>query len=73
VTAEMYELITGLNQDGVTVIMISHDIEEAVRRASHILHIGGEIFFGTKEEYLDSGFGKSFLVSQNNREEKDVQ
>lgn len=73
VTAEMYELISGLNQDGVTVIMISHDIEEAVRRASHILHIGREIFFGTKEEYLDSGFGKSFLVSQDNREEKDVQ
>ena len=73
VTAEMYELITGLNQDGVTVIMISHDIEEAVRRASHILHIGREIFFGTKEEYLDSGFGKSFLVSQDNREEKDIQ
>ena len=73
VTAEMYELISGLNQDGVTVIMISHDIEVAVRRASHILHIGREIFFGTKEEYLDSGFGKSFLVSQDNREEKDVQ
>ena len=73
VTAEMYELISGLNQDGVTVIMISHDIEEAVRRASHILHIGREIFFGTKEEYLDSGFGKSFLVSQDNREEKDIQ
>ena len=73
VTAEMYELISGLNQDGVTVIMISHDIEEAVRRASHILHLGREIFFGTKEEYLDSGFGKSFLVSQDNREEKDVQ
>ena len=52
VTAEMYELIAGLNrEDGVTVIMISHDIDKALRYASHILHIGGECFFGTRDEY----------------------
>ena len=52
VTAEMYELIAGLNRDdGVTVIMISHDIDKALRYASHILHIGGECFFGTRDEY----------------------
>ena len=38
VTLEMYELIRRLNQDGITIIMISHDIEAAVRYASHILH-----------------------------------
>ena len=51
VTAEMYELIARLNREGITIIMISHDIEASVRYASHILHIGKEIFFGTKEEY----------------------
>ncbi len=41
VTAEMYELIETLNrEDGITVIMISHDISAALRYASHILHIG---------------------------------
>ena len=45
VTAEMYELIAGLNREGVTVIMISHDITAAVQSASHILHVGHEIFF----------------------------
>ena len=54
VTAEMYELIESLNKEGVTVIMISHDIDKALLYASHILHIGHEIFFGTKQAFLDS-------------------
>ncbi|WP_407386104.1 metal ABC transporter ATP-binding protein [Ruminococcus sp.] len=54
VTAEMYELIESLNKhDGVTVIMISHDIANSLPYASHILHIGSDIFFGTRQEYLD--------------------
>lgn len=41
VTAEMYQLIQDLNKkDEITIIMISHDIEAAVRYATHILHIG---------------------------------
>ena len=53
VTAEMYELISDLNhKDGVTIIMISHDISVAMQEASHILHIGEKIFFGRREDYL---------------------
>ena len=55
VTANMYALIESLNKQGITIIMISHDISAAVKYASHILQIGDEIFFGTKEEYLKSG------------------
>ena len=52
VTADMYALIDSLNKnDGVTIIMISHDIDKAVKYASHILHIGTDNFFGTREEY----------------------
>ena len=52
VTADMYSLIDSLNKnDGVTVIMISHDIDKALKYASHILHIGTDIFFGTRAEY----------------------
>ena len=61
VTAEMYSLIGKLNEEGLTVIMISHDIEAAVRYATHILHIGSTVFFGTKEEYLQSDIGRFFL------------
>lgn len=52
VTSEMYHLIEKLNDDGITIIMISHDIESAKKYATHVLHIGDSIFFGTKEEYL---------------------
>lgn len=65
VTAEMYTLIEKLNrEDGITVIMISHDVAAAVRYASHILHIGDTVFFGTKEAYLHSPQGRLFDVKK---------
>ena len=56
----MYDLIKELNDDGITIIMVSHDISASVRYASHILHIGDTVFFGTKEVYLKSDMGKIF-------------
>lgn len=61
VTAEMYELISELNKEGITIIMISHDIDVAISEASHILHICDKPFFGTKEEYLKSELGSKFI------------
>jgi zinc transport system ATP-binding protein len=69
VTAEMYGLIESLNKDGVTVIMISHDIAAAVRYADHILHIGSRVFFGTKDEYRESDAGRYFLMQQEGGED----
>ena len=64
-TAEMYALIEKLNrEDGITVIMISHDIAAAVQYASHILHIGDAVFFGTKTEYLQSPQGRLFAAEK---------
>lgn len=68
VTNEMYELIHDLNLDGITIIMISHDIGAAVKYADHILHIGDSVFFGTKEEYLESNVGKIFLDEEKGGE-----
>ena len=65
VTQEMYDLIDKLNSEGITIIMISHDLAAAVRYASHILHIGSDVFFGTKEDYLKSESGKIFLMQQS--------
>ena len=64
VTSEMYELIRRLNREGVTIIMVSHDIAAAVRYASHILHVGSEIFFGTVDEYKASALSKRFLAQE---------
>ena len=67
VTAEMYDLIESLNKkDGITIIMISHDIGAAVRYADHILHIGQDLFFGTKDEYLQSDSAQAFLKGGEN-------
>ncbi len=54
VTAEMYDAIRSLNREkGVTVIMVSHDIHNALHCGNKMLHMSkGEYFFGTKEEYL---------------------
>ena len=37
---ELYEQIASLNKSGITVIMVSHDVQAAVKYASHILQIG---------------------------------
>jgi len=64
VTVEMYELIRALNKEGITIMMISHDIGAALEYASHILHIGENFFFGKKEDYLNSSAGKQFMMQQ---------
>lgn len=61
--AEMYFLIEKLNsEDGITVIMISHDIVSCLAYASHILHIGSRkpLFFGTKVDYVGSDIGNVY-------------
>ena len=64
VTQDLYQLIQKLNEEGLTIIMVSHDISAAVKYASHILHVGHHIFYGTKEEYLSSTAGKAFLLQE---------
>lgn len=55
VTKNLYKLITEINKEGITVIMVSHDIHAAIEFASHILHIGNKpLFFGTKDDYKKS-------------------
>lgn len=51
-TSQMYDLINRLNENGTTVIMISHDIDAALKYASHILHMSKPFFFGTREDYI---------------------
>ena len=50
-TAELYELIKTINEEGITIIMISHD-KDAIQYCSHVLHMGKDVFFGTRDEYL---------------------
>ncbi len=62
-TGEMYNLIKLINLcDDITVIMVSHDLHEAVRYATHILHLGRrQLFFGTSAAYRESSLARRFL------------
>lgn len=70
VTQELYHFIADINKsDGLTVIMVSHDIASAVKYASHILHLKTkQMFFGKTEDYAKSNIGRYFIGV----EEKDI-
>ena len=49
---EMYAIIKKLNDSGLAVIMISHDVTRAIYDAKHILCLSNNgFFFGEKQEY----------------------
>jgi zinc transport system ATP-binding protein len=63
VTAEMYRLLAEINRDlGITLIMVSHDIEGAALSAGKVLHLHQrQLFFGTAAAYRESEPGRRFL------------
>ena len=59
---ELYSLLDTLNRQGITVIMISHDISSAVKHADKILHMRtSQVFWGKTEDYIKSEIG-SFMI-----------
>lgn len=65
--ADLYQLIQQVNREGVTVVMISHDLDAALECASHVLHLGKQVFFGTRQEYLASGMAQNFADRKEGR------
>lgn len=62
-TSDFYSLLSDLNHEGVTVIMVSHDVTGAIRLSSHILYLGKDSsFFGTTHQYLHSDIGKGLML-----------
>lgn len=63
ITQEMYQVIESINKDGITIIMVSHDIRGIMKYASHILHLKEDsYFFGTVEEYRSTELCKKFIM-----------
>ena len=58
VTDELYSIIRKLNkEDGIAVIMVSHDVHRSVQNATHILHMNkSPLFFGTAKDYEQSEY-----------------
>lgn len=58
--ADMYRILAELHQTGVTILMITHDVLAALPYATHILHLGNDVFWGTQDEYRRSyGYEKN--------------
>lgn len=60
---DFYECVEELYEnEHVTVIMVTHDIENALDYATHILHMKKDsVFFGTVDEYKKSNVSNMFL------------
>ena len=60
-----------LSLDGMTYIAHTPQAPFAValRRASHILHIGHSVFFGPRDEYVKSAVGRLFLSEERGGEQ----
>ena len=65
VTYELYSLLQEINRAGITIVMVSHDIQAAISYSDHILHLAtAQLFFGTTLEYKNSEIGQHFLEGQ---------
>lgn len=62
---EFYNIINDLNiKENMTIIMVSHDLDIALKYATHILYIGEEKFYGTKESYLNNRSSFNFNITK---------
>lgn len=60
---ELYNLIGELNQsDKITIIMVSHDIQNLLRNTKHVLHLNeSSAYYGSVNDYLKSEIGSKFI------------
>ena len=67
VTREMYDIIAHYHREhGLTVVMISHDMEAALDNATRILHLSHHgSFLGTPEAYRQSEYARGFVGGEN--------
>jgi zinc transport system ATP-binding protein len=63
VTRELYDQVRSINRStGMTIVMASHDVANAVGQASHILHLQKiQMFYGETEEYVNSEAGALYV------------
>ena len=59
--SDLYKNIKQINDNGITIIMISHDITSSIEHATHILQLGKQtsLFYGPASEFLKSKYGKA--------------
>jgi len=68
--ANLYRTLDNLRREkGMTVIMVSHQVDSAIELATKVLHMGTKmLFFGSKERYLESDISKGFVGRREGNE-----
>ena len=51
--SEMYDIINHLNTHGITIIMVSHDVDHVLSYASKVLYIDNHPFYGSTKEFIN--------------------
>lgn len=61
-TQDLYDIVRELNEkNGMTIIMISHDISAALKNAKHILYVGKPCYYAAVDEFEHSDFCKNAI------------
>lgn len=65
-SAELYDALRQLNrEDGMTIVVVSHDIHNTIVQSSRILHLGRQgYFFGTPAQYMVSEESRLFFPNE---------
>jgi zinc transport system ATP-binding protein len=71
-TLEFYDVLRRVHQEhNMAIVMVSHDINSAVKEAKHVLHLDrNAYFYGTREQYEESSIYQTFHPQGNDKEEK---
>jgi zinc transport system ATP-binding protein len=72
ITSELYQLLRKINNEiGITIIMVSHDLD-AAEYATHALHLKRkQLFYGTMDEYKLSETGRNFFINLRGDDDMD--
>ena len=64
-TNQFYKLLKNLNNSGLTIIMVSHNLDKVMEYASHIVYLKDSmIFSGTKQEFESSDIMSALKVGE---------
>ena len=61
-SSQMYGIVSSLNSQGITILMVTHDIHPVLNDAKTVFHFSHRSFYqGSKDDYFHTEMGRVFL------------